>query len=75
MTVDELEEQVRTLTTALHSNRRIGIAVGIVVRERNVGEMCAFEILRQHSMNSNTKLQVVAEEVIRRRTLRIADQT
>ena len=75
MTVDALEEQVRTLTTALHSNRRIGIAVGIVVRDQNVSEMCAFEILRRRSMNSNEKLHVVADEVIRHRGLRLPDQT
>jgi hypothetical protein len=62
-------EQVRQLTAALASNRRIGMAMGIVVRQLDVDEDEAFDVLRRMSQESNRKLRDVAEDIIRRRRL------
>jgi ANTAR domain len=62
-------EQVAQLTAALASNRRIGMAMGIVVRQLDVDEDEAFNVLRKMSQDSNRKLRDVAEDIIRRRRL------
>ena len=53
------------LRAALVSNRRISMAVGIVMRDQNVDEDQAFAYLRRSSQDSNRKLRDVAEDVIR----------
>lgn len=63
--LQEMETQVATLTEALESNRRIGIAVGIIMVRLVVDSEVAFDTIRQVSMNSNRKLHDVAEDVIR----------
>jgi hypothetical protein len=63
--IQEMETQVATLREALQSNRRIGIAVGIVMVRLAVDAEAAFDAIRQISMNSNRKLHDVAEDVIR----------
>ena len=70
----ELSQQIRALTaevsqlrSALDSNRRIGMAMGIVMNQRRVDEMHAFDVLRRISQNTNRKLRDIAEDVIRDR--------
>lgn len=63
------EEQVAHLQTALQTNRRIGIAIGILMGIGKIGEAEAFELLRQASSRRNVKLRLVAEDVIRTGTL------
>jgi hypothetical protein len=60
----DLAEEVAQLRDALVSNRRIGMAMGILMRDRNVDEHEAFDALRRISQNSNRKLRDVAEDVI-----------
>lgn len=62
--VRDLDEQVSHLKAALHSNRRIGIAMGIVMSQFRITDQDAFAALRQASQNSNRKLREVAEDVI-----------
>ncbi len=64
MMLERLDEQVRSLQEALQSNRRIGVAVGIVMSELRITESAAFEALRRLSMDRNRKLRDVAEDVI-----------
>jgi AmiR/NasT family two-component response regulator len=63
------DEQLGHLRTALATNRRIGMAIGILMALRKIGEEEAFELLRRASSHRNIKLYLVAEEVIRTGTL------
>ena len=65
----EAEERTEHLQRALASNRRIGMAIGILMRERRCTEEQAFDALRQTSMQCNLKLRDVAERVIYAGTL------
>lgn len=65
--VRSLSEQVEQLTIARDTNRRIGIAMGIVMTRLRVNDGEAFEVLRRLSQNSNRKLPCVAEDIIRDR--------
>jgi len=56
--------QADHLEFALRSNRRIGIAIGLVMAEFDVTDEAAFEILRQRSMRTNGKLVQLAEQVV-----------
>jgi len=67
--VDDLTTQVSQLTFARDSNRRIGMALGIVMRQHHLGEQEAFDALRRVSQNTNRKLRDVAEDVIQRHGL------
>ena len=58
------EERSEHLERALASNRRIGMALGIVMRELRCTEEQAFHVLQRASMQRNVKLRDVAEEVI-----------
>jgi hypothetical protein len=60
----DLAAEVAQLRNALVSNRRIGMAMGILMRDRDVDEQEAFAVLRRISQNSNRKLRDVAEDVI-----------
>lgn len=62
--VEELEQELRTLRAALLSNRRIGVAMGIVMTQLGVSEAEAFEAIRRASMDGNRKLREVAEDVV-----------
>ena len=59
------DEQLSHLRIALESNRRIGMAIGVLMALRKLDEQAAFELLRTASSRRNVKLRVVAEEVIR----------
>jgi AmiR/NasT family two-component response regulator len=56
--------QSENLQAALESNRRIGMAIGILMATRQLTEAAAFDCLRQVSNQRNVKLRLVAEEVI-----------
>ena len=58
-------EQTANLEEALRSSRKIGAAMGIVMASRRVGEDAAFEILRKASQDSNRKVRVIADEIVR----------
>lgn len=62
--VHDLDQQVSHLKAALATNRRIGIAIGIVMSQFRIGEDDAFITLRHVSQNTNRKLRDVAEDVI-----------
>lgn len=62
--VHDLDEQVTHLKAALQSNRRIGIAIGIVMSQHRITDEAAFLALRRASQSSNRKLRDVAEDVI-----------
>ena len=57
-------EEVARLEAALLSNRRIGIAVGIVVERFKLTADDAFGVLQRLSQQRNEKLRAVAERVI-----------
>jgi AmiR/NasT family two-component response regulator len=58
------ERKAANLEHALASNRRIGMAVGILMcRHRTTAEE-AFEILKTHSQHRHVKIRELAETVI-----------
>jgi AmiR/NasT family two-component response regulator len=61
--------EVTQLKVARDSNRRIGMAMGIVMSQQQVDETVAFDMLRRISQNTNRKLRDVAEDVIRTRRI------
>ena len=65
--VEALTAEVNQLRIARDSNRRIGMAMGIVMNQRHVTDEQAFDILRRTSQNTNRKLRDIAEDVIRGR--------
>jgi AmiR/NasT family two-component response regulator len=58
------ETRTANLEVALATNRRIGIAVGILMCRLRVTEDQAFAVLRKHSQDNNVKVRDLAEEVI-----------
>jgi AmiR/NasT family two-component response regulator len=58
------ETRTANLEVALATNRRIGIAVGILMCRLGVTEDQAFAVLRKHSQDNNVKVRDLAEEVI-----------
>jgi GAF domain-containing protein len=52
------------LKEALQSNRRIGMAIGILMALHRIGEQQAFDTLRIASQHTHLKLRDIAEEVI-----------
>jgi len=66
-----LAESRRTerMRAALDGRDRIGQAKGILMREHGIGADAAFELLRRHSQNTNTKLADVVAAVIELGTL------
>ncbi|MGY1729876.1 ANTAR domain-containing protein [Geodermatophilus sp. SYSU D01045] len=63
------DEQLTHLRIAVETNRRIGMAIGILMALRKVDEEAAFGLLRTASSHRNVKLRLVAEEVIRTGTV------
>lgn len=57
-------EEVRHLTTALASNRRIAAAVGILMHRQGVDQPAAFALLVRASQQQNRKLRDVAADVL-----------
>ena len=62
--LDSASRQSENLGAALESNRRIGMAIGILMVTRRLTDEAAFECLRHVSNRRNVKLRLVAEEVI-----------
>jgi hypothetical protein len=60
----QAREQIGHLETALATNRRIGMAIGIVMVRHQVTDEQAFALLREQSQRRNQKLRELAEEVI-----------
>ena len=60
----QAREQISHLEVALGTNRRIGIAIGIVMTRHQVTAEQAFELLREQSQVRNQKLHDIAEDVI-----------
>jgi transcriptional regulator with GAF, ATPase, and Fis domain len=57
-------ERVENLETALQSNRRIGMAIGILMAVRKVTDAEAFGLMRRLSQQTHRKLAEIAEDVI-----------
>ena len=57
-------DKAEHLRTALESNRRIGMAIGILMALHRVSDTQAFDMLRIASQHTHVKLREVAEEVI-----------
>jgi GAF domain-containing protein len=57
------------LQTAMHSRHRIGIAQGILVATYDLSVEQSFALLRRYSSTTNTKINALAEDIIKRRTL------
>jgi len=66
--VEALMAEVDQLRIARDSNRRIGMAMGILMNQLGVDDEEAFDVLRRTSQNTNRKLREVAEDVLRRPT-------
>ena len=62
--LENASRQSENLQAALESNRRIGMAIGILMATRRLTEDAAFDCLRQVSNVRNVKLRLLAEEVI-----------
>jgi AmiR/NasT family two-component response regulator len=56
---------VERLRYALSECRRLGLAIGIVMASRSVGEDEAFAILDTASQHTNRKLREVADDAVR----------
>jgi GAF domain-containing protein len=57
-------EQISGLEQALASNRSIGMAMGILMAIRRIGQDEAFDLLRSVSQRTNRKLREIADEVV-----------
>ena len=64
-------ERVENLQRALTSNRRIGMAMGVLMSSHKVTEDDAFTLLRIASQNGNRKLTDIADDVITTGTLEL----
>lgn len=62
--VADLRREVETLEVAMSSSRLIGTAIGLVMADHQVSRAAAFDLLRARSQNTNTRLAVVAAEVV-----------
>jgi GAF domain-containing protein len=63
------EEEAANLQAALVSNRRTGMAVGVLMSEHRITEQRAFELLRLASRNGHRKVRELADEVLLTGTL------
>jgi AmiR/NasT family two-component response regulator len=59
----EAQRRIENLEIALHTSRRIGIAMGILMCRHRWTEDQAFGALREASQHGNRKLRDVAERV------------
>ncbi len=63
--IGELQERVANLQIALDSNRQIGAAIGILMHRHKITYQAGFDLLRDVSQRTHTKLHEVADEVVR----------
>lgn len=75
MTAAAARDRAVNLQRALASNRRIGMAMGVLMASHKVTEDDAFTLLRIASQNTNRKLLDVADEVIATGTLELPPPT
>jgi hypothetical protein len=61
--LNEARRRIENLETALQTNRRIGVAIGILMSRHGASEEEAFAMLAEASQRSNRKLRELAEEV------------
>jgi AmiR/NasT family two-component response regulator len=64
LAIEQVEERAGNLMIALETNRRIGVAVGILQALQRITPEAAFSLLREVSQRQNRKLREVAEDVI-----------
>lgn len=64
MSAADDRQNATQLTRALHSNRRIGIAIGILMAHTHLPEDRAFTLLRDASQHLNVKLRDLADTVV-----------
>lgn len=57
-------EEIQNLNAALHSNRQIGVAIGIVMATQKVSQDEAFDFLRNLSQRLNHKLRDIAAVIV-----------
>ena len=57
-------ELVEHLQSALRTNRRIGVAIGLIMAQLGFTDEQAIDALRRSSMNANRQLVDVAEDII-----------
>lgn len=62
--LSEAEKKIAHLESALASNRRISMAIGILMATRKITEEQAFDLLSRASQSSNRKVRDVADEVV-----------
>jgi hypothetical protein len=58
------ETRIANLERALQSNRRIGMALGVLMARYRLTEQQAFDLLRRQSSLRNVKLAAIAEEIV-----------
>jgi GAF domain-containing protein len=64
LTALEQRERARRLEAALHSNRRIGAAIGVLMARHHHTYEQAFQALRTASSHTNRKLRDIADDVL-----------
>lgn len=64
LTAARHQEKAEHLERALHTSRRIGVALGIVMTTRNVDLDGAWELLSKASQDTNTKVSELADLVV-----------
>jgi AmiR/NasT family two-component response regulator len=62
--LDRAQEQIRNLTIALTTSRRIGIAIGILMASDKLTEDQAFDQLVSISQSKHEKLRDIADRVV-----------
>ena len=65
------QEKAEQLERALHTSRRIGVALGIVMATRRVDLDGAWALLSKASQDSNTKVSQLADDVINTGSLEV----
>jgi chromosome segregation ATPase len=67
--LEAAEATIGHLQEALHTNRRIGVAMGILMARLHLTQDQAWEFLRQQSQRRNRKLRDLADEIVYTGTL------
>jgi transcriptional regulator with GAF, ATPase, and Fis domain len=57
-------DKANNLQSALESNRKIGMAIGILMAEHRLTEQQAFDLLRTASQRNHVKLREIADRVV-----------
>ncbi|MGH8861485.1 MAG: ANTAR domain-containing protein [Jatrophihabitantaceae bacterium] len=67
-----LYDRIANLEIALATNRRIGMAIGVLMTTRQLTDAAAVELLRTASQHRGRKLRDLAEEVLLTGTVDLA---